>query len=360
MSDSVGTNRSALRDPGLPAPSRGEEGSAGSDLTVGRPRLSEVLRPPARPRFATLATLPSNTQSVEAAMQFSTGALDFVALVGPSGCGKSHLLGAAAERLSGNGRDGSIRVVSAAEWVQDPRRRDTVEPLLLDNVQDVLALGRQRQALSLALERRVRFGRPTMLSFTYPKLTRQVRTFLPSPEVWAVIPITLPQPAEREDLVRHLCRLEGMTLAPGLVWQIAHAMHGNGQTICGTLKRLKLNKSEWCDSSSQLLAMGILSPFFADNGGWDLRQTVAEVADAILPALDRERRVDLAIYVLLGVCSLPEVEVAAYFGITPRTAYQRYRKVLRGLPYDADLKTCVDRLIQGAVQRLCGSRKFTA
>ena len=49
--------------------------------------------------FDTIATLPSNVEAVEAALQFAVGANPFMVLVGPSGWGKTHLLECVATRL---------------------------------------------------------------------------------------------------------------------------------------------------------------------------------------------------------------------------------------------------------------------
>src|SRR5436305_2223096 len=115
--------------------------------------------------FGSFMCLPSNMHALESARLFSNRSASFVALVGPSGWGKTHLLRASSDALRPEFLR-SVGVSEASDYAVNPSRPDVHAPLLLDNVQGALDRSRARLQLRLALERRVRSGRPTLLSFT--------------------------------------------------------------------------------------------------------------------------------------------------------------------------------------------------
>src|SRR5688572_1680459 len=140
------------------------------------PRLSAILFN--SKGFDSFAAVPSNCEAVETSLLFATGLQSFAALVGPSGWGKTHLLEAVAKRLQHDAGYWACEVHSASDWISNQNRVDPHVPVVLDNVQDVLAKSRSRLLFRLALERRVKAGRPTILGFTSPKPGRSVRTVL--------------------------------------------------------------------------------------------------------------------------------------------------------------------------------------
>jgi hypothetical protein len=286
------------------------------------PRLSDVLFGRYDRTFSSLAALPSNVEAIEAALLFSSGLNTFVALAGPSGWGKSYLMAMTAARYQ---RDSApAAVLTADEYLAAPDRAgDGRRPLFLDDVQEVLNRPKHRMRLRLALERRVRAGWPTMLAFTAPKVTRQVRDFLPGRRDWILATIDAPQPSERIPLLNQIAQREGLCLSPALVRIVAHQMHGNGRTFSGALKRLRLERREWLDSGATLRACGLLDPFFTDNPDWDLKLRILRLAEANRYRFPQVSGVDLAVYVMLKEASLSESNVARSLGLEPAEAYLR-------------------------------------
>ncbi|AIE84261.1 DnaA ATPase domain-containing protein [Fimbriimonas ginsengisoli] len=272
--------------------------------------------------FSSLAALPSNVEAIEAALLFCAGYSPLVAVVGPSGWGKSHLLRAVAYRLSLDGQK-EVEPIGVQEFLASPSRIESGRALLLDDVQEVMGKPRQRMALRMALERRVRSSRPAILVFTSPKPTRQLKTFLPCPRDWTIATIHEPQPAERVCLLNQMSVAEGLALSPRLVKILADRMHGNGRTLAGALKRLRASGVSWVDANETLRALGVLDPFFADNSAWDLKLKMLKIAEASRAQFTRSTPQDLALYAMLHVAGLGEAEVARAASINPGEAYQR-------------------------------------
>ena len=272
--------------------------------------------------FGSFMCLPSNMHALESARLFSNRAAPFVALVGPSGWGKTHLLHASSDALRPEFLR-SVGVCEAADYAVNPGRRDVHAPLLLDNVQGAFDRSRARLQLRLALERRVRSGRPTLLSFTGSANSAALRSFLPNFKDWMLCHIPVPKAAERELLARQMAKAEGLNLSDCLFWLLATQLAGTGCSLLGALKRLRLHQTQWRDPGMTLRACGVLNPFFADNSGWDLREHIASCAEDFPSeclSIDRE---DLAIFAMLRIALLAEADVAQYFQIVPAAVYTR-------------------------------------
>lgn len=289
--------------------------------TAPLPRLSEVLFEQRERTFASLAALPSNVEAIEAAHMFSTGKSPLVAIVGPSGWGKSHLLQAVARRLALE-CEATPDCLSVHDYLAGAARPEASH-LLLDDVQDFLARPRPRMEIRLALERRVRSGRPVMLAFTVPKPSRQIRSFVPSSRDWTFATMGEAHPAERVLVLNQMALAEGLTLSPRLVRILANQMHGSARTLAGALKRLRLAGAQWLDAEDTLRALGILDLCFVDNCGWDLKIKILKIADASKTQFAKVAALDLALYVMLHKANLGESDVARALGITPAAAYQR-------------------------------------
>lgn len=323
-------------------------GNAGG-MTLA-PRLSEVLFERANRSFASLAPLPSNVEAVEAALLFSAGLRPLVALVGPSGWGKTHLLDAVAYRLSQEGM--RTEPFTATDFLANQGRLDATAPLLLDDVQEVLGKPRQRLMLRLALERRVRAGRRTILAFTLPGPTRGVRAFLPSSREWTLASMAAPSSGERVPLLNQMAAAEGLALSPALARVLATSMQGNGRTLCGALKRLRLAGTEWLDPRAALRACGVLDPFFADNSGWDLKMKIRKAADAHRARFSRVSAMDLALYTMLHEACLGEADVARFMSLEPAEAYLRASRFEKEAQADPTVAAYVRQFVDIVVEAL--------
>lgn len=100
-------------------------------------------------------------------------------------------------------------------------------------------------------------------------------------------------------------------------------MHGNGLTLSGALKRLRLSGTTWMDARATLRALGLLDPFFTDNGAWDLKLKVLKVAEQSKAHFSGVAMTDMALYTLLQEAGLSEIAIAGVAGVKPAQVYQR-------------------------------------
>ena len=317
------------------------------------PRLSEVLFPNSTRNFATLAGVPSNVEAVEAALTFVGGSSPFAALVGPTGWGKTHLMEAVASQVSRE-EGGSIPIHTAMEWATSPHGATSHKPLLLDNVQDALVRPKVRQSIRAALERRVRLGLPTMLSFTANRPTRPLKSLLPSCQDWVVANIKPPDPRERMVVISQISAAEGVAVSQALARLLAFKMKGNGRTLVGALKRLRLYGPVWLDSRATLKACGILDPFFVDNSAWDLKEQIQRISQQSEFKHGHASAPDMAIFTMLREACLSEAEIARFVGIGPSEVYQRSAKFEEQAslsePVRADLNTFIEFIVDSLLR----------
>ena len=294
-------------------------------------RLSRALVDQPEVTFSSLANLPSNSQAIQSSERFAAGLQPFVALVGPSGWGKSHLLSSVSARLAQRSANAPA-VFTATEWVLGIAQVDSDAPLLLDNVQDLLPKPRLRQALRAAIGDRVRAGQSTMLCFTTAKSGRSLRILLPAPRSWTWASIQAPEAAERVLVLQHMAQAEHLVMSEPLTRLLASRLRGNGRTLIGALKRLKLYGADWHDETLTLRACGILDMFFRDDSDWDLRETVFNACGKGVHGAD------LAMYLMLREAALSEAHVAQFFGVQPSVAYQRVSALSVALTKSQELR----------------------
>ena len=310
-------------------------------------RLSRALVDQPEVTFSSLANLPSNVQAIQAAERFAAGLQHFVALVGPSGWGKSHLLSSVSARLAQRTTCAPV-VFTATEWILGIAQAEDAAPLLLDNVQDLLPKPRLRQALRAAIGERVRAGQSTMLSFTTAKSGRSLRILLPVPRAWSWAAIQAPEAAERVLVLQHMAAAEHLVMSAPLTRLLASRLRGNGRTLSGALKRLKLYGADWQDAALTLRACGILDMFFRDDSDWDLRETVF---NACRPG---PHGTDLAMYLMLREAALSEAHVAQFFGVQPSAAYQRATALSAAIAKSPELREEASAASTRAVHSLFG------
>lgn len=321
---------------------------------IALPRLSEVLFDRTERRFGSLAELPSNVEAVDAGLMFATGNSPFVAIVGPSGWGKTHLLECAANHIA---REFRIKpcIGSAIDWIGGRSSCNPVNPMLLDNVQDAMARTRTRVQLRLALERRVRIGRPTMLAITGDRLTRHHISFLPAYREWTLQEIGEPSVGERATVVRKMVETEKLNLSEPLLKLIATRMNGNGNTIHGALNRLKMVRSDWTSPADCLRASGILDPFFADNSSWDLMGRIHESAERTNRQFPGIVAKVLGCHAMIQIAQLSELDVARFCEISPADARRSTLAFERKLKESEVHRMAHEHFLQLAVESLVES-----
>jgi hypothetical protein len=145
---------------------------------------------------------------------------------------------------------------------------------------------------------------------------------------------------------------EGLVLSPRLSKVIADQMHGNGRTLAGALKRLRLSGTNWLDPNATLRAFGLLDPFFADNGIWDLKHKILRVAESSRDLFRDISSTDLALYTMLHEAGLSEVSVARAAGIEPADAYLRASSFRLNLAESEVLRNYVRQFVDLVVESL--------
>ncbi|MBI1331825.1 MAG: hypothetical protein GC165_02990 [Armatimonadetes bacterium] len=298
-----------------------------------------------------IAPLHSNVRAIEASLLFATDHQPFVALTGPSGCGKSLLLNAAHRYVSAHGT-AAVECMSAEQFLKMEGRIGLEKTLILDDCQDVFGKPKQCLRLRLALDRRVRGNRPTLVAFTAGNRDRRIAGVLPAPRKWCLETIGDPDVTERTSLVQHLARVERLNISDTFARIIGAKLLGNGRVVAGALRRLKLAKNDWSDSHQVLKGCGLLDPYFADNSHWDLRHRIfrgAQEAVAREPKLDG---VELACYLMIDVAGLCESSVANYLETDPTLCYQNARKVARVVRTDASVARLTHQCTESILARL--------
>jgi len=323
-----------------------------TDIPRNEGRISSVLFEGSSRRFETFAPLPSNVDATEAALHFANGVSPFVALIGPSGWGKTHLLEGAIERSAVFFADRTRVMCTASHWLHDGPGRDMADVLALDDVQDALSRTRSRIQLRLGLERRFRAQRPTLLAFTGDRPQRQLLNFLPYFREWRVALLEGPTLSERHHLLQRLARLEGLCLDNNLICLIAQRMKGNGRTLQGALKRLRLYGADWTGPRATLRAAGLLDPFFSDDSGWDLSERILLAVDVVVPKFPGFDAAEVAMYVMLRDAALSEVEIATSFGTKPAHVYTAACRLRAQAESNPHIRRCLAEVVDAVVQGL--------
>ena len=314
-------------------------------------RLSSLVLPTEDTGFKVIAPLHTNVKAIEATLLFSTGHQLFVAITGPSGCGKTLLLNAASEYLAVHG-NANVEFMSAEQFLKLESRIGLEKTLILDDCQDVFGKPKQCLRLRLALDRRVRGNRPTLLAFSSASRDRRISNLLPAPRKWCLESIVEATQMGRISLVHHLARKERINLSPAFTKIIGTKLLGNGRVIAGALQRLKLEKSDWNDSQQILRGCGLLDPYFADNSNWDLRYRIVKV---VQDAVTRDSRIgadELACYLMIQVAGLCESSVATYLDLDPTRCYQWAMKVEKLSKNDASIASLVHQCTESILSRL--------
>lgn len=314
-------------------------------------QLSDLIFTGNTHSFSNIAALPSNVQAVEASLMFAAGMSSFAVLVGPSGWGKTHLLNAAASHLNLQGHQ-NIEVRTVEDFLNNQSRIDSTKPLILDDAQIVLSRPRFRILLRLALERRVRSGRPTLIALTSVKPLRSMGAIIPNIRRWMVSEVQKPSKSENILLLNQLAKNEDVKLSSALSQLLSLKLNGNGRTFLGALRRLKLEADDWSERSSVLRACGILEPFFSDNSDWDLRHRILKEANrnrVKFPGLKPE---ELACYTMLREANLCEQSVAQYLNYEPSEVYLISSRFGRLASSDPSVGSQVSQFVECVIDSL--------
>lgn len=300
-------------------------------------------------QFDSIAAIPSNLLAIESTLSFGTGNIPHLALVGPTGWGKTCLMEAAARTLRATGLTKKPLVINAVDWVEGKLQLNPDEPLLLDNFQDCIKQHKQRIKIQLGLERRIRARKATMVALTCGKNHNRFRNMLPHLNAWTVVQIQTPSTTEKKLLVGHMAANNGLLLSDTMKQVLASRLAGNGRTLDGALKRLRLVGPTWQTNLGTLQACGILTAFFEDNGSFDFKSLVAETAQRSARDVPED---ELSIHIMRNVAQLHEADVAQYFEADPKKVYKVAKSYANRMRGDASLKEETEKCVAFIVDRL--------
>lgn len=241
-------------------------------------------------------------------------------------------------------------MLSALDWLAYPHVVDPSRPLILDDAQDATHRAKTRVQLRVALERRLRSGRPTIVCFTSSPNGREVRQQLPRLRSWVVAAIEEPSKGDRLVITSHLAKANGLSFNSGLLQLIARRVPGNGRTLAGAMQRLQMVGKRWISSEETVRAAGLLHSFFADDGSWDLVERILSAADAA--QVDTALRDQLLAHVLCGVASLPESLVARRLDVEPAKVFQRQAAFARSVGVNPSASIELSRYLDSIVELL--------
>jgi hypothetical protein len=316
-------------------------------------RISDVLFRTREGSFSSIASFGSNADAVDAGLLFLNGVEKNVVVLGPSGAGKTHLLNvmAAHFRQSGLPVDG---VRSAAEYLRHPLHADGESPLLLDDCHEIWTSPKQKMALRLQLERRVRAGRPTVLSFTQETPSRMLSALLPQRREWRISQISAPTADERLTLIQKMAKNEGIVLSPRLARIMASEIPGSASALAGALKTLKLIGNEWKSPASILRSLSLMDPYFGGNSAWDLRHRLLKLAKDPAHAAEGVQPMDLALYTLVYVVGMPESHIEAGTNLPCCDIYRRASAFRRLVEEHAEFAAIAERFVEAAAVAIGG------
>ena len=297
-------------------------------------RLSDASRPALATGFASVAPLPSNAEALQACALFSQGLQSLLVVSGPAGWGRTALLDATASTMALESGE-TIAVRSAIEWARSRERADSLETLILDDLQDAWRHPRARQLLRTRLERRVRHRRPTLVSIVAEPGGPVLASLLPHAREWRVARIGHPESVERALVAQRLARIEELEISQEVAQFMGMHLNGSARSIRGALQRLRLVKSNWTCRDDVCRACGVLMPYVLGENGWDPRDAVH---DAILRVMSQSEDWagspslrDLSAYLMVTLTGLTEGDVATFLKVTPSSVYRRCQAVKKRL-----------------------------
>lgn len=272
--------------------------------------------------FSNFAAVPSNFGAVEVGARFAQGTTPLVIVMGTPGWGKTHLIESVKrfiERQSGS-VDG---VISAIHFAEGRARAEVALPILIDDAQDIWGNMRAKQQFRRLIERRVKSRRPTFVCCADTVSRLEVARFVPCAQDWAFQSIVTPSKRERAHIVRQIADTEHVALSHPLVTLFARHLCGDGRSIRGAMRTLKVVRNDWSQRSDVIEACGVLNSYIQGEDGWDPRDAVWEIVQAKsvghdLPELFAE---SVCSYLLVSQMGLSEYDVATFLGVSPQTAY---------------------------------------
>lgn len=297
--------------------------------------------------FSRFAAIPSNLEAVKNTLLFASRTERHQVLCGPSGWGKTALVEALSAMMAAEDKSLAPIVLPAPELIRRYRSIDPQHPLIVEDAQENLRRQKDRTLLTQILERRIRSGRSTMLVMTAEPCHSELRRSLPFFGRWTVSRISRPTTPERRVIAELMAKNEGLNLAPPLLTLMASRLNGNGLSLAGALKRLRLEGETFRSEDEVLHACGVLNPYFLDNGSFDLRHTISDCAQTLAP--DSQ---ELAVYTMNRVSRLPEDAIARHLDLTPSEVFRMTNRVTRRLGQSAELREQAKRLTHLVIREI--------
>lgn len=296
--------------------------------------------------FANFAAIPSNLHAFENGLLFAIGRSRYGILAGPSGWGKTTLIEGVGHLMASLGRPSPISLTSA-EFVRRRRSIDPHRPLIIEDVQESLRRQKDRTLLQQFLERRIRSEQQTYLIMTANPSVSELRRALPYFGRWTISRIASPATSERRVVAELMASSTGLKLADPLLGLLSGKLTGNGRSINGALKCLRLEGESWQTDEEVLRACGVLYPFFLDNGSFDLGHTIFDCARNLV-----DQPAELAAYTMRRISGLPEDAVARHLEVSPSEVFRMANRITRKLGQSDELRRQAEKLAHMVVKEI--------
>lgn len=296
--------------------------------------------------FKQFATVPSNLGAVENSLLFAAGLAKQCVLTGPSGWGKSALVNAMSGLMEAIDRQKPV-CLDSADLVRRHRSIDPNLPLILEGAQECLRRQKEHAMIQQILERRIRSKKPTFLVMTSQPSVCELRRTLPYFRRWTISRMGTPSAPERRVIAQMMAEGEGLSLGDPLLSLLSSKLNGNGLSLQGALKRLRLEGEEWRTDEQILQACGILNPFFLDNGTFDLGHTIFDCARGL-----SDQPIELAAYAMRRISRLPEDAVARHLEVSPSEVFRMANRITRKLGQSEELRSQAARLTHLVVKEI--------
>jgi chromosomal replication initiation ATPase DnaA len=309
--------------------------------------ISKVLFPEKDRSFSSICTLSSNVEAVEAALLFAGGYTNLVSISGREGTGKSQLLDAAHSTLERRRRP--VQMITSDRFIRSMSLCQYEGALIIDDCHFALKGAKQRLLFRICLERRMRSNRPTLISHTPFQSEFAKVEFSTLTRNWNQATIHDLSREDRERLVQHIAKQEGIVLSRTLSKLIGRYMNGSGRTIRSGLRRLKIESSVWIEPSQILRACGLLDIYLNEDPDWNIIGAVVDAAKELNPTL----RGEFTIYTLLRVIGINEDVVCRYMEAPISTCFDFSARFEKRICRSANILLDTHRSYERILTLLC-------
>ncbi len=272
--------------------------------------------------FAHLTEIESNKEALSLGRDFIEGKSKFVLVIGPKGWGKTQLLQCVAQEISAK-VGYPVRPVGSLDAFL--HNAEAMQVLILDDFHALEKYPKSAQKVFRILERRIKTQKPTMVALSESSI-HNLRNQIPLWSKWQKATLREPDQAEREQILKKLCREMNISLASDCIKLIARAVQGDAHSLQGALKRIQVAGSCCHLHFDEIRVAGLLDSVFIEQHGFDIREMILDSVSQSFPHKMRRIKPNccwmLSVYIMRDRAGISEERVARYFGLTPNEVFK--------------------------------------